>query len=114
MCHFTPPTMPRTWVRQAVSNGLPRAQCRLMIGFARVIKAAAGEVQAGVDVLRFQIGKLGYHLFGRKAAGKEIEDVGHPDTHATYTRTAAALLRIGGDALVQDCHFVLHPGRWVL
>jgi hypothetical protein len=72
-----------------------------------VINSPTREAQAGQNVLRLQVRELLQHLFGRQAAGQEIENVGHADAHPADAGASAALLRIDCDSLCQIRHSAL-------
>ena len=67
--------------------------------YHRMVESSTCESQASGEILRLQIGKVCQHLLGRKAASEQIKNVRHPDPHAPDAWPAAALLRIGRDAL---------------
>jgi hypothetical protein len=37
------------------------------------------------DILLLKVWEFGHNLLGRQARGQQIDEVGHPDTHAPYT-----------------------------
>ena len=61
----------------------------------------SGVLQGRLQVGGFEVGHLGQHLLGAEAGGEELKHVGHADAHAANAGPAAALARIGGDALLQ-------------
>ena len=64
-----------------------------------MIDSPAGEAQAGLNVLGFQVRELKHHLFGGQPTGQEIENVGHADSHPSDARAPTTLLGINGDSL---------------
>jgi hypothetical protein len=56
-----------------------------------------------LDVIRFQVGKVTQHVVLRHALGEHGEDVGDPDAQSPDAGSAAALVRVHGDAF-QEIH----------
>lgn len=54
-----------------------------------MINALAGKLDAGGQILRFQIGQLRQNLFGGKACGEQIEDIDNTNPHAADTGASA-------------------------
>ena len=63
-------------------------------------------MQGRLQVGGFEVGHLGQNLLGGEAGGEELEHVGHADAHAANAGPAAALARVGGDAMLQGFHVV--------
>ncbi len=61
----------------------------------------AGKHQASFEVIGLQIGHFIQDFCGSEIGSVEIKNVAHSNTHFPDTRTAAALLRVSGDALQQ-------------
>src|ERR1700682_2433996 len=59
------------------------------------------KLQAGLQVLGFEVWHFLEDLFGGQPGGEEIENIRHANTHAADARSAAALFRINGDSLGQ-------------
>ena len=72
-----------------------------------MIDPPAGEAQAGLNVLGFQVREFKQHLFGGQPTGQEIENVGHADPHPSDARAPTTLLGINGDSLHEICHAIL-------
>jgi hypothetical protein len=63
---------------------------------------AAGKLQAGLNVFKFQIGQFFDDLQRRQVVREQIEDITDSNPHATNARTAAALGGVDGDAIIES------------
>jgi len=64
-----------------------------------MVQLATGVLQAGLDVLRFQIRQLGQHLLGSQPIGQKVKDINQADAHPANAGAPATLLRVNGDAV---------------
>ena len=59
-----------------------------------MVEAPAGVAQTGLDVFGLEIRELLENLITPQAGGKQIEDVGDANPHASHARPTATLLRV--------------------
>ena len=64
-----------------------------------VIDFRGSKFEAGLDVFRLKIGKIGENLGFGYAGGEHLENVLDTDAHVPDARTSATLLRVKGDAV---------------
>ncbi len=67
------------------------------------------EVQAGLNVLGFEVREVGQDLLRGDTVGKHFEDVGYPDAQPPDAGSSAALLRIRGDSCLES--LLVHGDR---
>jgi hypothetical protein len=65
---------------------------------------AAGEPEAGEDVLRFQVWHLDQESISGLSVGEQVQHVGDPNPHPPDARAAPALFGITRDAIAQIAH----------
>ena len=66
-----------------------------------MIKPATGEAKASRDVFRFEVRQFLEDLLLSESCSKQVQDVDHPNPHATDTGPPSALCRIRSDAARQ-------------
>ena len=64
-----------------------------------MVKPLTCEMQAVLEIFRFQIGKLLKNLCGTQAIGQQVKNVGHGDAHSTNAGLAPRL----PDSMVIKC-----------
>ena len=69
-----------------------------------MVKPLVGKAEAGVDILKFEIGQFLHDLFRPQAVREELQDVTHANTHAPNAGTSAALFRIYRDTISELGH----------
>ncbi len=69
-----------------------------------MVDPAAGESEARLDIVRLKVGHLVENLSGIQSRCEKIENIADADAHPPNARTAAALLRVKGNAIKQRGH----------
>ncbi|OFZ70093.1 MAG: hypothetical protein A2Z01_10845 [Betaproteobacteria bacterium RBG_16_58_11] len=68
---------------------------------AGVAGALCRELQAGLNILCFEIGEISQDLLRRQIRGEHFQHIGHANTHATNTWLPSAFGGVAGDAVEQ-------------
>jgi hypothetical protein len=71
-----------------------------------VIYAAAGEQDASLEVVRFQVGHLGQNLRSIKTGREQVQNVADTNAHPSHARPSAALPGIDGDPFQHVLHIL--------
>jgi len=71
------------------------------------------ELQARLNILRFQIGKIGEYLRNTDIGGQHFEYIHDPDPHTSDTRLPSALARFTGNAFKQGAHLAARHGSFL-
>jgi len=69
-----------------------------------MINAAAGEHDASLEIVRFQVGHLRQNLRCLKPGSEQIKNVADTNPHAPHARPPAALPGIHSDSFHQVLH----------
>ena len=69
-----------------------------------MIKPATGEAKASRNVFRFEVRQFLEDLLLSESCSKQVQDVDHPNPHATDTGPPSALCRIRSDARDKFSH----------
>ena len=93
-------------LRQPRALSWPAPGYKAREGHRANIAGLVGVLQGGLKVGGFEVGHLSQNLLGTEAGGEKLEHVGHADAHAANTGPAAALARVGSDAMLRGFHVV--------
>ena len=66
---------------------------RISYSHYRIVGLPGGELDTGNNIFVFQVWHFLQNLFKREAASQQIQDISHPNSHASDAGFAAALAR---------------------
>lgn len=69
-----------------------------------MIESPAGELQAGGNIFRFEVGQFFKDLLLRKTSSQQIQHVDNSNPHPTDTGASTTLLRVNRDAFDEFSH----------